>query len=107
MEQYSVYLWSGRNYDLTPFDVDAYDADDALDRVAAYVVNNNMRSFFKDEREMAAMFKRLGRRHEDEQDFAEEIGYTYIDATMVGAKYPIYLRTENMKIFRSRQDPYK
>lgn len=95
MKNYNVYLWCGSGYILNKFNVSASCEEDALEQITAQLVNNNKKEFFATQEEVDEWANEEGC---DDFDAAEKYGYMYVDATMSGAKYPVYLRIENAKI---------
>lgn len=93
---FNVYLWCGCGYCLDCFPVCASSEGEALDKVVAEVISAGYTDYYMSEAEMEQSIS-------DGDvyafpDFNEVEGWTYIDATMEGAPYPVWLRTENLKI---------
>ena len=92
---YTVYLWPGQGYLLNDFKVtDCSSECEALDKVVVHIIENDWTAYFLTEAQYEEMFAE--ELEEDEQYQNEQ--YLYVDATMEGAPYPIYLMAENLKI---------
>ena len=91
MENYKFYVWPGRGYCLNTFNASGYCFEDALENLVCDFIAKGETSYFVTCEEM----DRLG--IDEDQDLE---GYVYIDATMNGAPYPVYLLVENMKFDR-------
>lgn len=92
MRKYVIYLWSGCGYVLTPFEVEGFNEEDALENLVSELIKTEQTAFYEEcetIEEMAA---------EDGRDAMELEGWLYVDATMNGAPRPVFIRTENMKI---------
>lgn len=93
---FNVYLWRGCGYGLDCFSACASSEEEALDKVVTEVIAAGYTDFYMSEEDMEQAIS-------DGDvyafpDFDEVAGWTYIDATMEGAPYPVWLRTENLKI---------
>ena len=97
MENYKVYLWRGKGYVLDAFDPQADNEEQALYNVCAQVVNNNLTEYYLTVQQHEEYLRDLGINEEQDET------YIYIDATMEGANYPVYLIAENMKIIKSNK----
>lgn len=85
---YKIGLWPGFGYTLEEFKVsDAYNEIDALEKLVAELTETGEGEGY--------LWRKV--EEDDEVDEVEE-GWVYIDATMEGASFPVYLRIENMKI---------
>ena len=74
----------------------AEDEEEALEIVIADLVNNEESRFFIDVGQIAYLAKMFG---QDRDEYAEESGLLYVDATMYGADRPVYIDGLNLKIF--------
>ena len=94
---YKVMLWRGCGYCLDEFIAnDATCEEDALDIVVKHLIDNNLTDYYMTVEEYDAYLEEEG--IDDEEDY--EDSYWYVDATMIGASYPIYLNIENMQIIK-------
>ena len=98
MKNYNVYLWCGCGYVLDLFNTVAECAEDAIERITAQLVNDNKKAFFATQEEVDEW---ANEECCEDWEAAEKYGYMYVDATMFGAKYPVYLRIENAKIMEA------
>ncbi len=98
----NFYLWSGSGYCLDgPFSVsdELLKKDDlqfALELLSAYLIENKETAYYLTEEEYSALCDKCGY-NPDEHDGDDLEGWCYVDGTMEGAKYPIYIRTENLR----------
>ena len=88
---YKISLWPGIGYTLTSFYVNAEDEEQAFERLAAKLIDGKENAYFLDTEEYRKQFA---------DELAKDPGYideryTYVDGTMEGAKYAIYIFTEN------------
>lgn len=93
---FNVYLWCGRGYCLDCFPACASCEEEALYKVVAEVISAGYTDYYMSEEEMEQAIS-------DGvvyafPNFNEVEGWMYIDATMEGAPYPVWLCTENLKI---------
>lgn len=86
MNTYTVAAWPGAGYFVHPETIKADSA--ALEIYCRAIIDEGRRDLYLTPEEVT---------EEDEE--SEE--YIYVDGTMSGAKYPVYLRTENLRIFES------
>lgn len=89
---YRVLLWPGQGYTLDSFYVKADSAESALEALSSYLIKEGLTSYYSTEDEYADYLSQVGISEE------EDTSYIYIDGTMEGAPYPIYLLSENMRI---------
>lgn len=89
---YRVLLWPGRGYYRDVFYVRADSEESALDALSSYLIKEGLTSYYYTEDEYADYLSQAGISEE------EDTSYIYIDGTMEGAPYPIYLLSENMRI---------
>ena len=93
---YQIGLWPGSGYNLKLFNMSGTCEEDAIDNLVTYLVNNNIgEGRFWDELESLDC--------KYSEDEIEEMGFTYIDATMNGANRPVYLLTMEMTINEIKQ----
>ena len=89
---YRVLLWPGRGYYRDVFYVKADSEESALEALSAYLIKEGLTSYYYTEDEYADYLSEAGISEE------EDTSYIYIDGTMEGAPYPIYLLSENLSI---------
>lgn len=92
MENYNFHVWSGRGYCLDTFAASGFCFDDALDNLVCDLIAKGKTSYFVTCEEMDRLRDEWGLTENEDLE-----GYAYIDATMSGAPYPVYLLVENMK----------
>ena len=98
-KKFEVGLYSGAGVELSTFGVTARSAEDALDQVVAYVIKNGLRGLYRtvdDIEKDADFFKDEGQSVEDWIDNQDM--FLYVDATMEGAPYPVYVDSANLAI---------
>lgn len=94
MKNFNVYLWCGRAYLLDRFSALADCEEQAIDVVVTELIEKGYTDYYLTEREFEELFEdELKENPEFESD-----QYIYVDATMEGAKFPVYLLVENMRI---------
>lgn len=85
MNTYTVCAWPGAGYFVHPETVTAGSDEEALEIYCRIIIDEGKRDLYLLPEEVT------------EED--EESGkYIYVDGTMSGAKYPVYLRSENLRI---------
>lgn len=89
---YCVLLWPGKGYYRDVFYVRADSEESALEALSAYLVKEGLTSYYYTEDEYADYLSQA--RISEEEDTS----YIYLDGTMEGAPYPIYLLSENLGI---------
>lgn len=89
---YRILLWPGRGYYRDVFYVRADSEESALEALSAYLIKEGLTSYYYTEDEYADYLREAGISEE------EDTSYIYIDGTMDGAPYPIYLLSENLRI---------
>lgn len=94
MKSFKIFLWCGSGYMLDEFFAMAENEYQALDIVLTDIIEKGYTSYFLTETEYEELFKE---ELEENPEFESE-QYMYIDATMEGAEYPVYLLVENMRI---------
>lgn len=102
MAKVNFYLWPGCGYALDgPFTIesDLINKNNyielGLELLTAQLINSGATAYYMTEEENAETCARLG--IEPDSDTGTLEGYLYIDATMNGAPYPVYLNIENLK----------
>lgn len=93
---YEVNLYPQHGSLLETFITTAEDEEEALEIVVAELVNNEESRFFIDVGQIAYLAKMFG---QDRDEYAEESGLLYVDATMYGADRPVYIDGLNLKIY--------
>ena len=88
---YQLGLWPGSGYNLKLFNMSGTCEDDAIENLVTYLVNNNT-----GEGRYWEEIESLDCKYSEEE--IEEMGFTYIDAAMNGAKRPVYLLRREMTI---------
>lgn len=94
MKKFNVMLWPGAGYFLNTFNIDAKDEYQALDIVVSELISKKLTEYYMTEEEYSVFFRdelKVNPEFESDQ-------YCYIDATLEGAEYPVYLLVENMRI---------
>lgn len=89
---YRVLLWPGKGYYRDVFYVRADSEESALEALSTYLVKEGLTSYYYTEDEYADYLSQAGISEE------EDTSYIYLDGTMEGAPYPIYLLSENLSI---------
>lgn len=95
-------LWPGAGYVLDgPFTVESELLTDdnlelAVELLAAYLIDNNLTDYYLTDEQYIEVCRDCDYNPED-YDGDDLEGYLYVDGTMEGAKFPIYLGTENMR----------
>lgn len=97
-KNYKFYLWCGAGYTLDgPFEVVADSTEQAIERLVAMLIKNGWCGYYQTEEEYAKFAEWAG------VDSSEEIeGWLYVDASMEGAPYPVYLNVMNMEIIEEK-----
>lgn len=94
------YLWSGAGYSLDgPFSVSSdilkkNDTETAIELLATKLIEEKQHRFYLTQEQYEKMCERCGYNPDD----GDMEGWIYVDGTMEGAPYPIYLRIENARI---------
>ena len=90
MNTYTVAAWPGAGYFVHPETVKAESEEEALEIYSRIITDEGRKDLYLTPEEVP------------EED--EESGlYIYVDGTMSGARYPIYLRSENLRIIEISQ----
>lgn len=103
---YDVYLWPGAGYGLDKFRVSADSAETSLEVLSKYLIDKGLKCYYKtDEEHHKDCFEnwKFDNKDKSDDEYDDECEsnddmYIYIDGTMCGAKYPIWILCENMKI---------
>ena len=90
---FEVGIWQGSGYLVDLFIAYADSEEEALEYVVAYIEQNNMQRLLADN-----LAEGLLSEGEDEELL--DMYVMYVDATMVGADCPHYIRRENLRIRR-------
>lgn len=94
MNEYNVMLWPGAGYWLNQFKCEASHEEEALEIIVARLIQDGLSAYYLTTEEYEELFQdELTENPEFESD-----QYMYIDATMEGAPYPVYLLSENIGI---------
>ena len=88
---YKIMLWPGAGYCLDTFEVAGYSEEDALENLVAKLINEGKGECCYWEQVDAL-------ENEYSESDIDEMGYYYIDATMNGAPYPVYINLMNASI---------
>lgn len=88
MNTYTVAAWPGAGYFVYPETIKADSAEEALEIYCRIIIDEGLFSLYLLPSEVT----------EEDEESGE---YIYVDGTMSGAKYPVYLRTENLRIFEN------
>lgn len=89
-KKFKVWLYPGSGYHLDSFEVEGFYFEDALDNLVTKFVNKGI-----GKGDYWLPLDELNKLSDRE---IEEMGFMYVDSTRNGAKYPVYLRTENMQV---------
>lgn len=92
---YFIGLWRGCGYVLDTFKVAAYDEEEALEKVTRRIINDGQRGLYFTTGEIAAEARLEGLELEE---YEQMFDLVYIDGTMSGAAFPVYVRGENLTI---------
>lgn len=96
---FEVGLWPGFGYTLNVYKVGADHEEKAIDVLVAYLIENNLHQYYMTEEEAEAEANENGM---DVDEWEEAADYLYVDATMEGAPYPVYLNIRETKINKIR-----
>lgn len=96
---YTVGLWPGSGYGFLTYNVKADSEEEALDKAVAKAIENGDGTVITEE-DFQTMID-----EGDVEDLGdgEYEGYMYIDATMEGAPYPVWIRSDNLKIIEGHE----
>ena len=90
MNTYTVAAWRGAGYFVHPETVKAESEEEALEIYCRLIIDEGRKDLYLTPEEVP-------------EEYEESGEYIYVDGTMSGARYPIYLRKENLRIFEIRQ----
>lgn len=90
MNTYTVAAWPGAGYFVYPETVTAESTEEALEIYCRIIIDKGL-------------FRLYLLPEEVPEEYEESGEYIYVDGTMSGARYPIYLRKENLRIFEIKQ----
>lgn len=97
-KNYIIYLWCGSGYLLSgPFGAFATCEEQAIEIVTKELIELGLTELYF----TAEQYDRLCKdfQYDPGEHFGDDMeGFLYVDGTMEGAKFPVYLRTENMRI---------
>lgn len=93
--EYFIGLWDGCGYVLDTFKVAAYSAEEALEKVTRRIINDGQRGLYLTTEEIEVYAQDEGIKPEE---YAQMYNLAYIDGTMSGAAFPVYVRGENLTI---------
>lgn len=94
-KNWTIGLWPGSGYLLTQFHVAASCLEEALDKIVTELIGGGLTDFYLTESQYRDYLEQTGQDPE-ENELGDEY-YRYIDATMEGAPFPVYLMVANMK----------
>ena len=95
--EYRIDLWPGSGYSLDSFRVYGFDAQDAVNKLVAWLDNQDNWTYFDDD-EVYGGIARVQEQGGDVDDYIDSLSCLYVDATMEGASRPHYLRMDNAHI---------
>lgn len=101
MKTYKVYLWGFSGYNLDEFITKADSEEEALDIVVADLVNKNQSRYFYEEEEIERLLEEDGNEDYTAEEYANDMGLIYIDATLSGADRPVYIDGQHIRIIES------
>lgn len=95
---YEVDLWPGYGYGLYAQRVTADSDEQALEIACANIIKNKYRSFYLTTEEVDELAESDG---QTADEYAEEAALCYVDGTMEGAPFPVYvaLKTSGFVLF--------
>lgn len=88
MNTYTVAAWPGTGYFVHPETVTADSEEEALEIYCHIIIDDGRKGLYLTPEEVT----------EEDEESGE---YIYVDGTMSGANYPVYLRTENLRIIEN------
>lgn len=88
MNTYTVAAWPGTGYFVHPETVTADSEEEALEIYCRIIIDDGRKGLYLTPEEVT----------EEDEESGE---YIYVDGTMSGANYPVYLRTENLRIIEN------
>lgn len=88
MKSYTVAAWPGSGYFRYPETVTADSEEEALEIYCRIIIEKGRKGLYLTPEEVT----------EEDEESGE---YIYVDGTMSGAAYPVYLRAENLQIIEN------
>ena len=88
MNTYTVAAWPGAGYFVHPETVTAESEEEALEIYSRIIIDKGRKDLYLTPEEVS----------EEDEESGE---YIYVDGTMSRAKYPVYLRAENLRIIEN------
>ena len=88
MNTYTVAAWPGAGYFVHPETVRADSDEEALEIYSRIIIDKGRKDLYLTPEEVP-------------EEYEESGLYLYVDGTMNGAAYPVYLRTENLRIIEN------
>ena len=88
MKTYTVAAWPGAGYFVHPETIKADSEEEALEIYCRIIIDKGRKDLYLTPEEVT----------EEDEESGE---YIYVDGTMSGAKYPVYLRAENLRIIEN------
>lgn len=88
MNTYTVAAWPGAGYFVHPETVKAESEEEALEIFCRIIIEKGLFSLYLLPEEVP-------------EEYEESGLYIYVDGTMSGAAYPVYLRAENLRIIEN------
>lgn len=88
MNTYTVAAWPGAGYFVHPETVKAESEEEALEIYCRIIIDDGRKDLYLTPEEVT----------EEDEESSE---YIYVDGTMSGAMYPVYLRSENLRIIEN------
>lgn len=88
MNTYTVAAWPGAGYFVHPETVTADSVEEALEIYCRIIIDDGRKDLYLSPEGVA----------EEDEESGE---YIYVDGTMSGAAYPVYLRSENLLILKN------
>lgn len=103
MNKAVFYLWSGSGYVLDgPFTVESELLtkwnyfEYGIELLTAQLIEKELTDYYLTDEQYTELCKEL--EYNPDDNFGDDLeGWLYVDATMEGALYPVYLRIENLK----------
>ena len=85
MKTYTVAAWPGAGYFVHPETIKADSEEEALEIYCRIIIDDGRKDLYLTPEEVT-------------EEYEESGEYIYVDGTMSGAAYPVYLRAENLII---------
>lgn len=98
-KNWTIGLWPGSGYLLTQFHAVASCLEEALDRITVELIDKGLTDYYLTESQYGNYLKLTGQ--DPEENGLRDEYYLYIDATMEGAPFPVYLMVANMKVIEA------